>query len=154
MRFVLFTDKTVSQCTSAINERINAKGSKSRPELDGWIEKGGIFSVSVTSNVFRRFPRTTRLSAKAERDGKITIIRGAVAGGIGPKGLRILVVFLLIVSMAIMISGQPMLTLVVFIVGGLALLPLHGDYINSEILLIEVERALKASPIPPKKANK
>ena len=136
MRFVLFTDLSVSQCTKDINERIHTKGTKTRPELDGWIEKGGIFSISVTSNVLKRFPRTTRLSAKAERDGKTTIIRGNVSGGVGPKGIRILIALLVIVSIILVVSGQMMLTLLVFVVGVIALVPLHGDYLNSEILLI------------------
>jgi hypothetical protein len=34
-----------------------------------------------------------------------------------------------------------------------AFIPMHGDYINSDVLLIEVERTMKASPKPPKRQS-
>ena len=150
MRFVLFTDKTVKQCTSAINERLQASGTKSRPEMDGWIEKGGKFSMAVTSSVARRFSRTTRLSGKAEKEGHSTVIRGQVSGGVSPQGMRTLFAALVIVAVLLFASGNQMIGLLAIIVGAFAYMPLRGDYLNSEILLIEVERTLKASPNPPK----
>lgn len=151
MRFVLFSDNTVSQCMSAINKRLQAAGTKSRPELEGWIEKPGKFSLAVTSNVLRRFPRTTRLTGVATREEGSTIIRGHVSGGVGPRGLQMLVVALGAVIFLLIISGNPMLALVTLVFGGVAIIPLRGDYVNSETLLIEVEKTLKATPKPPKK---
>ena len=154
MRFVLFTDKSVKQCTSAINERLQTKGTKTRPELDGWIEKGGKFSLAVTSKVARRFSRTTRLSGKAEKEGTSTVIRGHVSGGVSPQGLRMLFAGLVIVVVLLFISGNQMIGFLTVIAGGFAYVPLWGDYVNSEILLIEVERTLKASPTRPKVPTK
>jgi hypothetical protein len=136
---------------SEINERMQAKGTKSRPELHGSIEKGGHFALAVTSRVFRAFKRTTKLTATASRDGGATVITGSVPDGVTPPWQRITLVLLLAVGGLIVLSGQPMLALVVLLMGGLAFIPMIGDYNNSETLLIEVEKILKASPRPPRK---
>lgn len=134
----------------ALNERLQAKGTKTRPDLEGWIEKGGKFSLAVTSIVAWRFRRTTRLSGIILRDGAATVIRGKVSGGVAPEGLRVLVGALVIVFVALVITGNPMLALVTLIFGGLSYVPLRGDFVNSETLLIEVEKTLGATPRPPK----
>lgn len=150
MRFVLFTDKSVSQCMRDLNERLGAKGTKSRPELDGWIKKGGIFSVAVTLPVWRRFKRTTRMQGQVDRESGTTVIRGYVSDGVTPKWQRVIFVLLLIACGLILLSGQLLLALVALILGFATFIPMMGDYNNSDILLIELERVLKASPRPPK----
>ncbi len=146
MRFVLFTEKTVSQCLKDINERLEARPTKTRPELDGWIEKGGSFSVAVTSRVLNRFNRTTRLNAQAARESGVTVIRGYVPDGVSPHWLRVLFAGLLTVTLILFLINEPMIGLLVFLFGSLLYVPLRGDYVNSETLLIEIERTLKASP--------
>lgn len=150
MRFTLFTDKTVSQCMRALNERLQAKPTKTRPELEGWIEKGGAFSLAITSKVAGRFPRTTRLTARTSRESGVTVVRGFVPDGVSPYWLRLLLVMLLLIVGTLVLIGKPMLGVVTFLFGGLAYIPLRGDYINSDRLLIEVEKTLKATPKPPK----
>jgi hypothetical protein len=154
MRFTLYTDKTVPQCMSALNQRLQAKPTSARPELNGWIEKGGTFSLSVTSRVAGRFPRTTRLTARAERESGTTIVRGHVSDGISPQWLRIVLVVVAVVGVGLVFVGEPFLALLTFVFGGIAYVPLRGDYVNSDVLLIEVERTLKATPKPPKKLKK
>lgn len=151
MRFVLFTDKPVAQCMRALNDRLQAKGTKSRPELEGWIEKGGRFSLAVTSPVARRLSRKTRLNGDMTRDGSTTVIRGYVPDGVGPAGMRLLMIAWVVVFVALVVTDNPMVAFVLLLAGAMAYVPLHGDYVNSEILLIEVERTLGASPRPPKK---
>lgn len=151
MRFVLYTDRTVSQCMNALHERMQAKATKSRPELGGYIEKSGVFSLTVQSKVAGRFPRRTRLSATIKREKGMTIIEGYVADGISPQWLRILMVIVLVVCALLVLSNQPMLALVLALFGGLFYIPMRGDYVNSDRLLIEVEKTLRASPKPPKK---
>lgn len=151
MRFVLFTDKTVSQCMRDLNERLEAKPTKTRPELNGWIQKGGKFSVSVRSQVLRRFSRRTRLKATASRESGVTVIRGYVSDGVNPFWLRVLTGVVVVVALLLLLVGEPMLALVTLVFGVLAYIPLRGDYINSDTLLLELERTLKASPKPPKK---
>lgn len=151
MRFVLYTDKTVSQCMNALNERMQQKGTKAHPELHGWIEKGGAFSISMTSQVARRFPRTTRLNGQAKREGSSTVIRGYVSDGISPQWLGILSVVLVVLCVLLILQGQSMLALLSVIFAGLFYIPMRGDYVNSDVLLIELEGTLKATPKPPKK---
>lgn len=150
MRFVLYTDKTVPQCMSALNERLQAKPTKSRPELHGWIEKGGTFSISVTSRVIGRFPRSTRLTGAAKREGSTTTVRGYVSDGISPQWLQILSGVVALGCVLLVFARQPMLALLAFIFAVIFYIPMRGDYINSDILLLELERTLKASPTPPK----
>ncbi len=133
-----------------LNERMEVKGSKSRPELDGWIKKGGLFSIAVTMPVLFRFTRTTRLHAQAEREGGITVIRGYVSDGVTPKWQRVIFILLLVVCGLILFSGQLLLALVALILGIATFIPMMGDYKNSDLLLLEIERVLKASPKPPK----
>ena len=154
MRFQLFTDKSVAQCNSALHERLQAKGTKTRPELEGLVEKNGSFVLAVTTKVVRRFARTTRLTAKATRDEDITIIRGQVPDGVGPKGMRILVVVEIAVFVLLILLDNPMIALLTLVAAGIAYVPLRGDYVNSEILLIEVERTLEASPKPPRRTER
>lgn len=150
MRFVLYTDKTVSQCMKDLQERVEAKGTKSRLEMDGWIKKGGDFSLAVTTKVLNRFAKTTRLSGSVERDKGITVIEGYVSDGVSPFWLVILAVLLVVVSVLLFSIDERMLAIVVFLLGSATYIPLRGDYVNSDILLMEVERTLKASPKPPK----
>ncbi|MDX1993107.1 MAG: hypothetical protein SF029_11990 [bacterium] len=136
---------------NALHERMQAKGSSSRPELHGWIEKNGHFSLAVTSSVFGRLHRTTRMSGAALRENGSTVIRGYVSDGVSPQWQKILAGVLVVVCVVLLFSGQAVLGLSALLVGGAAYVPMRGDYNNSEILLMELERTLKASPKPSKK---
>lgn len=151
MQFVLYSDMTIAQCMSALNERMHAKGTKSRPELNGWTEKKGSFSLSVSSKVLGRFNRRTRLNGHAARDKGITVIRGSVSDGVNPGALRLLGIALAVLVVMMFFIGEPMIGLLAVIFGVIAYVPLRGDYVNSDLLLIEVERTLRANPKPPKK---
>lgn len=151
MRFILYTDKTVAQCMSAINERLHVKATKARSELGGWTNKDGNFSLTVTSRVVGRFPRTTRLTANAKRDTGMTVIRGDVSDGVTPQWLGILMIGVGIIIALMVIVGELMLALLMLLFAMFAYIPLRGDYVNSDVLLLEVEKTLKASPKPPKK---
>lgn len=153
MQFVLYSDMTVAQCMNALNERMQAKGTKSRPELNGWIEKKGAFSISVSSKVMGRFNRRTRLSGHARRDKGMTVIQGSVSDGVNPGALRIVGIALAVTVVMLFLIGEPMLGLLTIIFGAIAYVPLRGDYVNSDLLLIEVERTLKATPKPPKRPD-
>lgn len=150
MRFVLYTDKTVSQCMKDLQERLEAKGTKTRLEMDGWIQKGGDFSLAVTTKVANRFAKTTRLSGTVDRDKGVTVIEGYVSDGVSPYWLVILAVLLVVVCGVVFSIGERMLAIVIFVLGSATYIPLRGDYVNSDILLMEVEKTLKASPKPPK----
>ncbi len=150
MRFVLYTTETVSQCMNALNQRMQAKGTKARPELNGWIEKSGTFSLSITTKVAGRFPRSTRLNGKVKREKGVTTIKGYVSDGISPQWLRILFFVIAVVIIGLLIGHQLMLALLMVFFSAVFYIPMRGDYVNSDLLLIEVEKTLKASPKPPK----
>jgi hypothetical protein len=150
VRFTLFTDKTVAQCNSAINERLQAPATSSRPGLEGWVEKSGKFSLAMTTAVMGRFTRTTRLEAQVERESGQTVIRGTVADGVGPQGQIVILLGMVLVSIMLFVQGQTVLGIIALIAGFVLYMSFRGDYENSDRLLMEVEKTLKATPKPPK----
>lgn len=153
MRFVMYTDKTVAQAMSSINERMHAPATKSRPQIDGWVEKNGRFAISVTSELKWRFRRRTFLHGRAERESGMTIVRGNVPGGVAPEGQTIIFVALLIIAALIFLQGNAIFAIVTIAVGLLLFIPLRGDYYNCEILLSELQKTLNAKLTPPKKST-
>ena len=151
MQFIMYTDKSVAQAMRAINDRLHAPGTKSRPQLDGWVEKNGKFALAVTSKVFGRFRRKTYLRGQAERDSGTTTIRGSVPSGL-PRNRQIFVlVMLAIIALIVFAQGNAILALVVMFSGAALTIPFQGDFDNSEVLLTELQRALQAKFTPPKK---
>lgn len=150
MRFVFYTEKTIPQCMTAINERMQVKATSTRPALDGWVEKGGAFALSLTSPVIGKFTRRTTLKAQAERESGITIIRGSVPGGAPREGQAIVFIALVLVALIIISSGNILVGLLLLPVAAYLYIPLHGDYRNSDVLLDEVQKTLKAKLTPPK----
>ena len=146
----MYTDRTVAQATRAINDRLHVAGTKSRPQLDGWIEKNGRFGMSVTTRVYGRFKRRTLLQGIAERDGGGTIVRGTVPGGLSREKQRIVIGIMVAVGILALASGNAILALVAVAAGAALTIPLQGDFDNAEYLLTELQRTLKARLTPPK----
>jgi hypothetical protein len=153
VRLTLYTDKTVSQALAAINERMQAKGSASRTALDGWIEKNGTFSISMTSPVIGKFSRTTRLSGKIERQSGITVAHCDVPNGAPPRGRLWVFIALGLIALVLIGAGSPLIGIAILPLSVLIYIPLAGDYHNSAVLTTEVQRALKAKTTPPKPAK-
>ncbi len=151
MQFLMYTDKTVAQAMKAVNDRLHATGTRSRPQLDGWVEKNGKFALAVTTKVFGRFRRKTYLRGQAQRDSGTTIIRGNVPSGLPRNRQIIVLVMLVIVALVIFAQGNAILAIVVMFSGAALTIPFQGDFDNSEILLTELQRTLQAKLTPPKK---
>ncbi len=151
MHFVMYTDKSVAQAMRAINERLHAPGTKARPQLDGWVEKNGRFAIGVTTPVHGRFPRKTFLHGQAEREGGVTIIRGNVSGGL-PRDKQMLVIGMLVaLALGLLVyGGNAIAAIFALAAAAVVTIPLQGDYDNSEYLLTELRKALKARLTPPK----
>ena len=151
MHFVMYTDKSVAQAMRAINERLHAPGTKARPQLDGWVEKNGRFAIGVTTTVHGRFPRKTFLHGQAEREGGVTIIRGSVPGGL-PRDKQLLIYGSLIALAVLFLVyvGNAIVAIFAIASGAALSIPLQGDFDNSEYLLTELRKALKARLTPPK----
>ncbi len=154
MRFVLYTDKSIPQSTSALNERLHQPKTRSSPALDGWVEKGGRFSLALTTPVAANFSRTTRLHAQIKRENGQTVIRGDVPDGAGPQGQIIVLISIALVALFVLAQQQAVMAILVLLAGAALYIPMRGDYDNSDRLLLEVERTLKATPKPPKTAAK
>ncbi len=149
MQFILFTEKTTNQCMKALHERIQATETKSRPALEGWIEKNGSFSIALSRRVIGKFRRTTRLRGSAERDKGVTIIRGFVPNGVSRNWLLIIGAAVAALTIFMVTQGQLLSGIVIVIAGLLIIASLWGDYRNHDILLYELEKTLKAKPAPP-----
>jgi hypothetical protein len=153
LHFVLYSEKSAKQCLSAINERLQMKGSKSRPELEGWIDKNGEFLIAMSSNVARRFTRRTQLHARVERDEGITTITGFVSDGANRQGQAIIFGALLLVALLFLLKGNALIAIFAVLAGAALYIPLNGDYNNSAVLMKELRRTLQARDNPPKKQS-
>ncbi len=154
MRFVLYTDKSVSQCMTALNGRMQAKASGSRGSLDGWVEKNGRFSLSTSCTIARRFRRRTHLRATVKRDEGYTVVRGYVPDGVSRQGQAVIYGALLLVAVVLVAGGYLLPAVIAVFATGALYIPLTGDRINSAILMGEVQRALGAKATPPRKTAK
>ncbi len=153
MRFVLYSEKTAAQCLTAINARMHVKETSTRPALDGWVEKSGAFSIGVSTTVIGKFTRRTYLKAKVERQSGVTIIRGSVPNGVSKEGQLVVFGALALVTLGIMGSGNALFALLMIPFAAYLYIPMRGDLLNSEILIDEVQKTLKAKVKPPKKTS-
>ncbi len=141
MQFVYYSEKTVSQCMLALNERLHQKSGK----LDGWVEKSGNFSLSVNTTVLRRFSRSTRLNGHVEKENGVTVVRGYVSDGADPRNRFIRSTgYWCWLGVLLALAGYLLVGLIVIAIILPLNIPLEGDYINSETLTGEVQRTLKA----------
>lgn len=154
MRFILYSEMTVSQCMTALNARMQAKATSSRPQIDGWVDKGGAFAISVSSKVANQFSRRTRMQAKAERVEGVTVIKGVVPDGANRQWQLVIFGGLLLVALYMLASGNALLAIILPPVAAALYIPLMGDHNNHQALLDELQRTLKAKPTPPKKQTK
>lgn len=150
MRFTLYTDKTVADCIKSLAERLQA----TRSPYDGWVEKKGRFSLTLESRVFGPFKRRTRMDGEVVRESGQTIIRGQVAEGAPPAGQLLILFSLLIVGAILLSIGQLALAIVCAVGGLIGYVFARGDWENSDRLLVEIERTMKATPKAPKKPVK
>ena len=129
----------------ALNERLHQKSGK----LDGWVEKSGNFSLSVSTTVLRRFSRSTRLSGHVEKENGVTVVRGYVSDGADPRNRYIIYGILLVLGIFLGLAGYLLVGLLIIAVILPLNIPLEGDYVNSETLRGEVQRTLKAKSTLP-----
>jgi hypothetical protein len=138
----------------ALHERMDASATKTRPELNGWIEKSGTFSLSLSRSVFGKLKRTTKLRGTADRESGVTVIRGSVPEGVTKEWLSIIGLCIVALAVYMFFNGQLMVSIMILLAGVFMLVPLWGDHRNHDVLLYELEKALKAKPAPPDEARK
>jgi hypothetical protein len=148
VRTILYTDKTVAQCMSAMTERLNTRGSKN---LEGWVEKNGNFEISIATPLIGKLNRRTHLHGKVERQSGLTTVTLNVASGTDLSGQIIIFIVVAIISVILLASGALVPALAIIFAGIALYIPLAGDNKNSPMLVSEVQRTLKATSKPPKK---
>lgn len=146
MRFDLYTEKTVSQCLSALNARMQAKSG-----MDGWVEKKGAFAIAITSPVIGKFQRRTTLHGNLEKRDNYTVVHVNVSGGADRRGIIMMVGAVILISLGLIGSGNVMLALPLLPIAAYLYIPMRGDHENSEVLIGDLQRTLKAKNTPPKK---
>lgn len=154
MHFILYTEKTVSESLRSITERLQTKGTASRPGLDGWIDKSGMFSISVSAPVIGNIPRRTNLRGKLERENGYTLVRGDVPSGATPAGIGAMLGGMGLIALVLLNSGNSLLAMVVIPVAAILFVIMRGDDKNSEYLLDELMKMLRAKETPPKVTTK
>ncbi len=153
MQFVLYSEKSVAECLTEINARMQVKATSTRPALDGWIEKSGAFSISMSAPVMGKFARRTALRAKVTRENGVTVIHGSVPGGVARDQQIVVFVALAVVALTVIGSGNMLVGLMLFPLAALLYIPMQGDHLNSAVLIDEVQKTLKAKPAPPKSSS-
>lgn len=131
-----------------ITERMEEKESRARLPMDGWIEKGGEFSIGVRSKVLF-INRTTRMKGTFVRESSYTALRGYVSEGVPPAQIGVVMVALVLIVGAMLINGQALLAIAVGLIAAAAYVPLVGDHHNSVYLIKELKRILGAKEKPP-----
>src|SRR5262249_10732341 len=145
LQFVYYSEKTVSQCMLALNERLHQKSGK----LDGWVEKSGNFSLSVSTTILRRFTRSRRLHGQVSKENGVTVVRGYGSHGADPQNRYIIFGILVLLGVLLALAGYLLVGMIVIAIILPLNIPLEGDFINSETLTGEVQRTLKAKATLP-----
>jgi hypothetical protein len=149
MRFILYSDKSVSECIKALNERVQGGG-----KFQGQVDKAkSQFSLTTSTKVLKRFARSTRLSATITREEGVTVIQGYVSEGMELG--RWLLIFAVIMAAAVIfyVAGNAILGIMAALFGLWSYIPLTGDSDNSDTLLREVRRLLDAKETKPKPSS-
>ena len=148
MRVELYTSKNIKQCTTALKERFEQPVSKSRPAMEGYVEKSGDFMVGLSTKVATLFTRTTRIRGKFEREGGQTVLRGNLSEGVPPERIRLIMAALAAAGFIIILGGATVLGIFVALLGVAMYIPLVGDHENSSALMKELKRTLEAKDRP------
>lgn len=148
MHFQLYSPKTIKQINTELTARFQERGTRSRPVIQGFVEKGGTFELT-THTTLLGIRRATRLRATMEKTKEVTIIRGYVSEGVHPKRVYVVMAALAAIGALLALQGQVVLGLIVFGLSVVAYVPLVGDYRNSQYLLRELKRLSAAKDKPP-----
>jgi hypothetical protein len=148
MHFELYSPKTIKQINTELTARMAEKGTRSRPAIQGVVEKTGAIYWS-TQTVLLGITRTTRLRATLEKAKDVTIIRGYVSEGVRPEKVYVVMGALAAIGLLLALQGQVVLGLIVFGVSVVAYVPLVGDFRNSRYMLKELKRLTNAKDKPP-----
>ena len=152
MRFTLYSEKPVAECAKALVERLGQSATSTRPKLEGYADKSGKFALGLSSNVLGGCARKTWMEGVISKESGATVIRGTVPDGATPQRQRYIMIAIPVIGLFLAVNGALMLAFMAVVLMLIVLVTLRGDYYNGDRLLLEIERLLKATPKPPKKA--
>jgi hypothetical protein len=152
VNFILYSEKPLTECVKALTDRLLQSETPTRPALDGVVHKNGKFKLSIEQVVFRQLKRKTWIEGQMSKDGGMTIIRGQVPEGLAPERQKFVAALIPLAGVLMVMRGELLLALLAMGLIGYVLLTLRGDYFNSDRLLVELEKNLRASPKLPKSA--
>lgn len=150
MDFTLYSEKSSSDCIKALTDRLHQSETPTRPGLDGFVDKKGKFRLGIEQMVYGRIRHKTWMEGQIVKEGSVSIIKGHIPEGAPPTRQRLIALVIPIASVMLLIRGEPLLAALAVVGIGYLLVMMRGDYFNSDRLLVEVEKTLKASPKPPK----
>lgn len=150
MNFILYTEKPLTECVKALADRLLQSETPTRPALDGAVHKNGKFKLGIEQVVFRQLKRKTWIEGQMVKEGTMTVIRGQVPEGATPERQKFITILIPIAGLLMVVRGEIFLALLAMALIGYVLITLRGDYFNSDRLLMELEKNLKASPKLPK----
>jgi hypothetical protein len=91
------------------------------------------------------------MHGQAQREGGTTVVEGNVPGGLPRNRQFIVLGMVMLVAFLFLTQGLAILSLIVAGAGAALMIPFQGDYDNSELLLTEMQKSLKARFAPPKR---
>lgn len=151
MRFSLYTEMTVKQAVKAARERMEQKATKTRSAIEGTVTDEGALVWAVDRKVWRSFHRTTRLRATIWRESGLTHIEGSVPDGVGRDGMALIMGGVVLLALVLFAQGDLIFALMVLGIGVVMGSQIWGDHLNHDVLLVELERTLKAKVYNPPK---
>lgn len=150
MQASLYTEKSLSECVSALKERFDHK-SGGRAPISGWVERDGKFSMSVTTEVIAGFKRSTTLEGKLVKGDGVTTVRADVPDGATAREIAGIYALVGVIAVGLFASGNALIVVAALPLMIYAYVPMRGDHHNSALLLSDLQRVLKAKAKPPKK---
>jgi hypothetical protein len=147
MKFLLYTDKPIPQCMSALSDRFHGAS-----KIDGYVDKTNKrFSMVMSTKILKRFERRTRLMGQLESGDGGTLIRGSVPSGVTRDRLYAVMAFMVLtVLLMIFVLRNAVGAVLIGLAGAYICVLLEGDALNGEALIREVKRILNAKDAPPK----
>ena len=142
----LYTDKNLQDCQTALIERMHARPTKTRPLIDGWINKDGTFLLWMTGNVYGPIDIRTRYNGVIIEDtasnSTLIVVRLPWSG----DASQTLVIIFASVLLAIIVatSGNFVGGFVVLLIGVALILVLRTNTANNDIFVKTIKQTLRA----------
>jgi hypothetical protein len=150
MRVTLYSEKSVTECYAALNERY--KGST---KFSGAVDKSSGHFTLITSSklVWDRFERRTCLRGHVEKGEGGSVVHCTVPSGLPQDRVWLVIGACVLTGVVTFLGGQALFGILIALAGFGFYIPFTGDRINGEVLYSEAKRLLKARESAPRSAT-